>query len=512
MWLHILKKDLRLHWLYVAAVIAVKVTAVWLILQIGILAIAEPVRFTLSAFSELAFAGVAGLAIIVVVQSDPVISNNDDWLIRPIHRRDLALAKIVFAALVTLVPAFVFNLAVGLRHGVDVRPAIGAAADTALVTFISIGLPALAVATITASWLQAVGIVFVIFLTWIASTLMIDYQPAAIDSWPVALALQVILVIATALILGLQYGRRNAATARGVFAVAALCALAVTVTPRTIDDQIRHIVDDGKVAATGPIRLSYRDRPNATVIGTIAPQHGIAVILIPLNVMVDPDRVVAVNHIDVSIASGDGKPLYRGAVSLLSSYAPIQFSQFLSDTLDGASNGQQERYQAVNLPRDIFAKLKSAPASMSLTYQLSAYAPVATANATLTLGVAQKVAGFGTCETQLNAVKKQAVDLFCIPATNSSNCLSARVLDPTGASMGAQQTRCSTTTTLWGLNTKALTAPGQFVMELPAASGAATRPLTLTAYRVTRHFTQTVVVPQVKLTDITGSAGSAGST
>jgi hypothetical protein len=124
------------------------------------------------------------------------------------------------------------------------------------------------------------------------------------------------------------------------------------------------------------------------------------------------------------------------------------------------------------------------------------------------LGAPQKVAGFGVCETRLNPVNDQVVELYCFPATDSSKCIAATVLDLAGASIGAPHTRCSTTSTQWSLNTKALTDPGQFVVALPAANGAGIRPLTLTTYRVASHFTQTVVLPRVRLADLTGSAGS----
>lgn len=60
----------------------------------------------------------------------------------------------------------------------------------------------------------------------------------------------------------------------------------------------------------------------------------------------------------------------------------------------------------------------------------------------------------------------------------------------------------------WGLNTKALTDPGQLVVTLPAANGAGIRPLILTSYKVASHFTQTVILPQVRLMDLTASARS----
>jgi len=504
MWLHILKKDLKLHWPYVAAVLALKVAAVWMIQKMGIFA--EPPQWLLlHAFIDLAFAVVAGFAIIVVVQSDPVVSNNDDWLIRPIRRSDLALDKIAFAALVTLLPTFVFDLGVGLMHGLDALPAIGASAYTALVIFIGVGLPALAVGTITASWPQAAGIVFAVVLAWIGGFIVTNGEMADLGNWPVQLALLAILVIAGALILGLQYGRRNTATSRGVFAVATICAMAVIFTPRIAGYLIQRV--NGNVATTSPIRLSFDDQSKADVIGK-AQQFMGSVIYVPLKVAVDPNRIVTINNVILSIASDDGKPLFLDTISLASGHPLRQVSNVLGGIFDGASNGHKSNYQAVNLPSDVFAKFKNTPGRLSLIYLLSSYAPAATIKATLPFGVPQKVAGFGVCETRLNPVNDQVVDLYCFPATNSSKCIAATVLDPAGASIGAPQTRCSTTSTQWGLNTAALTGPGQLVVELPAANGAGIRPLALTTYKVASHFTQTVVLPRVRLTDLTGSAGS----
>ncbi|MFM0500667.1 hypothetical protein [Paraburkholderia caffeinilytica] len=506
MWLHILKKDLRLHWPYVAAVFALKIASAWMILRMGIFA--QPLQLLLPhALIDLAFSGVAWFTIVLVVQSDPVVSNNDDWLIRPIRRSDLALDKIGFAVLVTLLPTFVFNLGVGLMHGLDPLPAIGAAAYTGLLTFIGVGLPALAVGTITASWRQAAGIVFAIVLTWAAGLIITDGEMANLAGWPAQLALQIIFVIATALVLTLQYGRRNTATSRGVFVVAAICTFAVMFMPGIATSQSQRVSDDGKVPETDPIRLSFDDKSKAEVIGD-DPQFMTPVIYVPLKIAVDPDRIVTVNNINLSIDSSDGKPLYRSTISLLSGHPPHPISNVLGNTFDGTSNGHKSNYQAINLPADMFAKFKNTPGRITLTYHLNSYAPAATTKASLPLGTSQKIAGFGVCETRLNPVNSQVVELYCFPAPDSSNCIAATVLDLNGTPIGAPQTRCSTTFMPWSLNTKALTEPGQFVVALPAANGATIRPLALTTYKVASHFTQTVVLPQVRLKDLTGHAGT----
>jgi hypothetical protein len=71
MWLHILKKDLKLHWPYIAAVLALKVVAAWTILKMGIFA--EPTMLLLlpGLIDLLAFPAVAGLAIIVADPANP---------------------------------------------------------------------------------------------------------------------------------------------------------------------------------------------------------------------------------------------------------------------------------------------------------------------------------------------------------------------------------------------------------------------------------------------------------
>jgi hypothetical protein len=505
MWLHILKKDLRLHWPYLAAVWALKIASVWMILRMGIFA--QPLQLMLPhALLDLAFAGVAAFTIVVVVQSDPIVSTNDDWLIRPIRRRDLALEKVAFAALVILLPTFVFDLGVGLVHGLNVLPAIGAAAYTSLFAFISFGLPALAVGTITANWHQAAGIVFAILISWVVCIMISDGGIADVAGWPLKFVIQIIFVIATVVVLTLQYGRRKTTMSRGVFAVAAMCAFAILFMPRLAAYQSQLVADDSKVARTGPIRLAFDDKPRMKLIGKTS-QPMLPVIFVPLKVTVDPDRIVTINNIDISIAGDDGKPLYRNTISIFSGYPPQRVSNVLGDTFDVASNGHKTNFQAVDFPADVFSKLKNTPGRLSLTYHLSAYAPATTIKASLPLGTPQKVPGFGVCAKRLNPIDDQVVELYCFPATDSPNCIAATVLDLAGASIGTPETRCSTTSTQWSPNTKALTDPGQLVLALPAATGAGILPLSLTTYKVASHFTQTVALPQVRLADLTASAG-----
>jgi hypothetical protein len=508
MWLHILKKDLKLHWPYVAAVLALKVVAVWMILEIGFAW--RPQLILLRALTELAVSVVTAFVIIVVVQSDPVVSNHDDWLIRPIRRIDLALEKICFAALVTILPAFVFDLVVGVVHGLNVSTAIGAAAYLAIFRFIDIGLPALAIGAITASWAQAAGIAFTTFLTWVAVSIMTRGEMADLDSWPVQLMILIIFVVAGALILGLQYGRRSTATSRGIFVVATLCAMAVIFIPGIVGYLIQPVMVNSKVATIGPIspiRLTFDDQPKVKAYG-MSPQLTGTAIYVPLKVSVDPNRIVTIDRIVVNIASLDGKPLYRGMVSIMPGHRLHRTNNLLGNTFDGASNDRMSNYQAVDLPDEVIEKFRNTPGRLSLTYLLTSYAPTATVKATLPFGTPQKIAGLGVCATRLNPGDDKVVDLNCFPTTDSPKCIAATALNSAGTSIGTPQTDCSITSPQWGINTRALTDAGQPVISLPAEDSAEIQSLALTSYKMAKRFRLTVILPPMRLADLMVSPGA----
>ena len=113
--LHILKKDWKLLWPLVTA--------------LGVLqALAAVARFKSGHFLTFPSVPLALLQllatatiVVLVVHQDPIPGVRQDWLVRPIPRRDLLLAKVLFVILLVHGPWWIADLAQGLANGFPLR-------------------------------------------------------------------------------------------------------------------------------------------------------------------------------------------------------------------------------------------------------------------------------------------------------------------------------------------------------------------------------------------------------
>lgn len=87
--------------------------------------------------------------IVLIAQTDPIPGLAQDWLVRPIRRRDLLLAKIVSVALFAQAPIFLFEVAECLANGFPFWPSIAAPLARSLYMFLAFDLPVLALAALT---------------------------------------------------------------------------------------------------------------------------------------------------------------------------------------------------------------------------------------------------------------------------------------------------------------------------------------------------------------------------
>src|SRR4029453_3618761 len=91
---HILKKDWQLLWPLVAALTALQILLAFARYRAGHFLNGLPT--VPAAFLELL---AAATLIVLVVHEDPVPGVRQDWLVRPIPRRDLFFAKLLFVFL-----------------------------------------------------------------------------------------------------------------------------------------------------------------------------------------------------------------------------------------------------------------------------------------------------------------------------------------------------------------------------------------------------------------------------
>src|SRR5579864_684833 len=95
---HIFKKDLKLLWHVVLAANGL----LWIMALALVLARrwdSAQLWSLLNVLEPLAYIGLAFL-ITLAIQQDPIPGVRQDWLIRPIRRRDLLLAKLLFVLLI----------------------------------------------------------------------------------------------------------------------------------------------------------------------------------------------------------------------------------------------------------------------------------------------------------------------------------------------------------------------------------------------------------------------------
>src|SRR4051812_36077204 len=102
---HILRKDWILLWPMVALVTAIQVALEVAGYRAGFFSADSAAVELLRPLTLAWFAGISALTVAVVHQ-DPIPGVDHDWLVRPIRRTDLLVAKILFVLLAISVPMF----------------------------------------------------------------------------------------------------------------------------------------------------------------------------------------------------------------------------------------------------------------------------------------------------------------------------------------------------------------------------------------------------------------------
>jgi hypothetical protein len=158
---HIFKKDWKLLWPFFLAVAATQFIPSIIRLKLGLFGENRALQELLDLFGVIAFVGSAFL-IAAVVHQDSIPGVRQDWLVRPIRRGDLLLAKFSFVLVLAQGPFFVADLLQALASGFPLRQSLVAAISRALVLLLSFTLPVFAFASLTQNSSEAIvgGVAF----------------------------------------------------------------------------------------------------------------------------------------------------------------------------------------------------------------------------------------------------------------------------------------------------------------------------------------------------------------
>src|SRR5215469_15105550 len=158
---HIFKKDVRLLWWLAAGVAALNAAKAAILLKLGLFP-QNAQLYLLTQFLSLGGLLGAGFAIAAVVHQDAIPGVRQDWLVRPIRRRDLLFAKFLFVVLMVQTPVLVLDLFEAVAEGFSLGGALASAASRSLFLLLLVNIPFFAFASLTKNLLEAItgGVAF----------------------------------------------------------------------------------------------------------------------------------------------------------------------------------------------------------------------------------------------------------------------------------------------------------------------------------------------------------------
>jgi hypothetical protein len=229
---HIAKKDIRQVWRYAVALAVVQLGAAAFRLRLGAALDFNSGRPQLMNLLEgLVLLG-TGFVITVIVHQDVIPGVRQDWLVRPIARRDLLAAKIVSVLLLVHGPMLVADLFFSGASGVSIGRSLSIALSQNGFVFAILSLPLLAMAAMTRNMMEAIAGL----LGALACAVLIEFgrmflgrPPWEIGgTWTPWTAAGVILFIGASIVLGVQYACRRTRFSIGLTCAAAIVAVLIT--------------------------------------------------------------------------------------------------------------------------------------------------------------------------------------------------------------------------------------------------------------------------------------------
>ena len=435
---HIFRKDLRLLWPLALLVAAIQVTLEWAIYQMefmnGSAVSGQLQRPLLIAW----FVGLVGLSIFTV-QEDSIPGVDQDWLVRPLPRTQLLLAKLAFIAAMLCVPMLVLNTLHAVALGFPWAGTLVLALYKAAFVFMTLLLPVAALASMGRTISELLVLLAIVLLTYVLSTAL---QAALVpgnrcpvcgtsEEWLQHVLQHLELLLGSVLILVCQYYRRLTRLSRWIAVIGVVVYVCVQVPwdrafqlQRWMDGkqespQVQlQLVSEG-ASATGQHPAAHvAPAPRATARELLSGHLAAALqqlqqvpppAIVRLPVLargLAPGEFLRADRADFSLSDSTGQVLYRGRNRSPESLA------LLPDPASG------QIVQPLELPQSVYAQLQGRPLTLSIHYYLTRMSPLAAYRISADRGqLASRELGF--CESRLS---ETAVMVRCRKTGNPPSC------------------------------------------------------------------------------------------
>jgi hypothetical protein len=525
---HIFKKDARLLGSMAALVAALHVCAAiprhllehqMALGRLGILS---------DLLSALALLGVTVLAV-VVMQQDAVPGTRQDWLIRPIRRRDLILAKVLFVLLLVQLPLWIADLGITLADGFSLPAAAAAAATRNLQIFCEFSLPSMMIGVITSSFVEAfvvwtIGAViymsfFLVFLSMLLGIKGTVGETGA--AWMFTAAFDVLALGGAGVILTLQYFERRTALARWLVGVGGALVIGVGFMPWRLAFSMQTALSPQPAAAQA-VAIAFDPHAGRFQLPPGAAPAVASALHLPLSVSnVPADSSVVMDRADVRITALDGTTLFRGKTTISVDGRGSWFDAYFEVRAGHGDAPVHSLYQSIFLPEDVFVRLKDRPVRMAIDYSLTLFT-LAHHYLLPAIGASAALPGYARCATGIDAEGDDVV-LRCRSAERQPTCISGyleyQAAGQTVALRNPEIHMCYPDYSpppignFWPDAINRTSSEFSFfdrsgLVRYPVdGSKLSAARLVITTYEARDHFTRHVDTPVVRLADLAGLAG-----
>jgi hypothetical protein len=438
---HFFKKDFRLLWpmaLALAAVQALCAARTWVLGHFS-----EPTalhRLT-SFLPVLVFLGIV-LVTISAVHQDPLPGVRQDWLTRPVRRRDVWLSKVLFVLLLVMAPIFAIDVVEQLSVQLPLPMSVAGAASRALLLFSGLALPALVLGAVTRSLTEALVVAIVAAIA--LSTLAV-FGPAALfpetvfsappgTQWiPLACAF-LVMMVAAAVILWFQHTYRRTGLARVMALVGALLTtITLVALPASAALQIQRWTW-GSAAEKG-LSVHFDPDSQLEMLSESAPRAGkseYTTLLIPLRIAegMPQDNMLHTDQLSVRITAADGAVYFDDRRICLRHFtfgADCRLN-WIETHADESRSPRSRATAHLALPTALYQRVKDDAVNLQLNYSLTSLAPDP-AQRTGTHSAVRQLSHLGSCATRIDADGDE-VELRCLTSAKAPSCIAATLEDP----------------------------------------------------------------------------------
>ena len=466
----------------------------------------------------------SGFLITAAVHLDAIPGVRQDWLVRPIRRRDLMMAKVLFAALGVQLPIAVANLTALLTSGVPLSLSVPSAIENSIMQILVINIPFIALASMTRNVLELLtgGVTLGVIVT-VVDQLTSDSQTLepifrSGSGWILHLSAWVLLAAGALWVLRLQYfSRRTVASWIVTGGVAVAFLLAGFLPWRFVFAIQRSLSNDP--GSSYAIALNFApdagkfQRPSGaltpedalTILRRGQGQQGTVPIYLPVRVTgLPPDSAIQMDHAEVRI-------IENGRVHKLE-------QEPWNTRHEGSGNQSSIVYPRIPLPEALFERIKAQRTRVEVDYWLT-LAEVSSSHAFPAIGGDEEVPEAGRCRTLIDE-EQTRVGMRCTSFGPPAVCFHSFLENESTGQRNPDRFGCRMYGSLAGFVRNPVIPerlmPDGVVLPFRDPAGLAHFPVdgsklrearvVLQLYRSQDHFARTLIIPDVRLEDWEASA------